>query len=184
VGITISPRSRSGEKHTKIPYPNIFYLSTCSHPGIKGSQHIWLKTSLPSVSRLSIKCGIPDISWPYGPPWPVTGMALPLLTMSRFIDNSNYSFSSCLQSWLEQDTSCPTCRMILSTQSPAGLGAANRLDHNLLAGENQVDNQTTNRRPPNHFFHFDGNYCSGTFTTTDNYIFIFLCLFVFTNSNL
>lgn len=65
--------------------------------------------------------------------------------------------NSCLQSWLEQDTSCPTCRMVLSIQSPAGLEAASRLEHNLLAGENQVDNQTTNRRPPNHFFHFDGS---------------------------
>jgi autocrine motility factor receptor len=63
-----------------------------------------------------------------------------------------------LQSWLEQDTSCPTCRMVLSIQSPAGLEAASHLEHNLLAGENQVDNQTTNRRPPNHFFHFDGKY--------------------------
>jgi hypothetical protein len=41
--------------------------------------------------------------------------------------------------------------------------AASRLEHNLLAGENQVDNQATNRRPPNHFFHFDGNYGIQTF---------------------
>jgi hypothetical protein len=66
--------------------------------------------------------------------------------------------------------------MLLSIQSPAGLGAANRLDHNLLAGENQVDNQTTNRRPPNHFFHFDGNCHSRTFPTTDNHIFTYLYL--------
>jgi hypothetical protein len=53
--------------------------------------------------------------------------------------------------------------MVLSIQSPAGLEASGRLEHNLLAGENQVDNQTTNRRPPNHFFHFDGKYWSQTF---------------------
>jgi hypothetical protein len=64
--------------------------------------------------------------------------------------------------------------MVLSIQSPAGLGAANHLDHNLLAGENQVDNQTTNRRPPNHFFHFDGNFRSRTFPMTDNYIIMYL----------
>lgn len=65
--------------------------------------------------------------------------------------------NSCLQSWLEQDTSCPTCRMILSIQSPAGMDTVGRLEHNLLVGENQNDNQTPNRRPPNHFFHFDGS---------------------------
>nr|CAD7400110.1 unnamed protein product [Timema cristinae] len=62
--------------------------------------------------------------------------------------------NSCLQSWLEQDSSCPTCRMVLSIQSPAGLEAANRMEHNL---DTQGENQATPRRPPNHFFHFDGS---------------------------
>lgn len=66
--------------------------------------------------------------------------------------------SSCLRSWLEQDTSCPTCRMSLNSgeggedrvetdtreagpdNTAVGLGADARLHLNQL----------------NHFFHFDG----------------------------
>lgn len=67
--------------------------------------------------------------------------------------------NSCLRSWLEQDTSCPTCRMALSGDSDSNNSNEREHHNNLLrtfAGQedntNRPGNQTTN-----HFFHFDGS---------------------------
>ncbi|XP_048402398.1 autocrine motility factor receptor a isoform X2 [Stegostoma tigrinum] len=66
--------------------------------------------------------------------------------------------NSCLRSWLEQDTSCPTCRMSLNINEDSHVGAPRQRDN---LDENIGPVPGVEGRPHlnhhNHFFHFDGS---------------------------
>jgi hypothetical protein len=66
--------------------------------GVKRSRRVRL-TSPPSVSRLSKKCGVFDVSQPFRPPRPVTGIVLlSFLILSVNVSSAHYALTRALLS--------------------------------------------------------------------------------------
>ncbi|KAM9351965.1 E3 ubiquitin-protein ligase AMFR [Symphorus nematophorus] len=82
-----------------------------------------------------------------------------VMSSARKLPCGHLFHSSCLRSWLEQDTSCPTCRMSLNI-GEGGEGHGERETREAAAG-NMAAGPGVDARPHlnqlNHFFHFDGS---------------------------
>lgn len=78
--------------------------------------------------------------------------------------------SSCLTSWLEQDTSCPTCRTSLSEGQQVDPNS--NVPDERGAAPPQPPQQQPQNMFTNHFFHFDGKYLFFPLLYTVNQIFI------------
>lgn len=80
------------------------------------------------------------------------------MTTARKLPCGHLFHNSCLRSWLEQDTSCPTCRMSLNISEGVREreeGQREALEENMPAGPGAEARPHVNQH--NHFFHFDGS---------------------------
>lgn len=91
-----------------------------------------------------------------------SGLSAAIMNISGYTADKTATLcvsSSCLRSWLEQDTSCPTCRTSLNIN---GDGGQERSPQQGAGVEENIGpvGAAADARPhsnqQNHFFHFDG----------------------------
>lgn len=67
-----------------------------------------------------------------------------------------FFYSSCLRSWLEQDTSCPTCRKALSDSMERDYSSnMNDYGQNDILNREAPDSSSSQR---NQYYHFEGKF--------------------------
>ncbi|XP_054709859.1 E3 ubiquitin-protein ligase AMFR-like [Uloborus diversus] len=78
------------------------------------------------------------------------------LDLARKLPCGHLFHNSCLRSWLEQDTSCPTCRKALSDSVDKNFSYdITQFDHTDILDRDATEH--VNSQPRNQFFHFDGS---------------------------
>lgn len=77
-----------------------------------------------------------------------------ILQSARVLPCGHLFHHSCLRSWLEQDTSCPTCRMFLDIEHGKTTPEANAVT---ATDTNPAALHNNNNTITNHVFHFDGS---------------------------